>query len=217
MPCNCSSPNLISGSNILVGLNITHLSSDHYAPGICSDLYCSFGTSPIKGEPRFWTAVPDRVGKPPNRQQHRHRLWEVGYGRSDSCRSDDRGSHLRIWEDSLDQFFMWSACLATLSHIWGYITRCGLDSSQASQDSVLADTLSSARNPENWQSMELHGWDCVASTMQSQHNRSQLSTESYWWIPLTMLSSFHCRDRGLSTMSHEWSSLICLMPAARNN
>jgi len=39
MPCESSSPNLISGSAMIVGLKMTHISSEHYTTGIFSIVF----------------------------------------------------------------------------------------------------------------------------------------------------------------------------------
>jgi len=108
-----SAQNSISGSAMIVGLKMTHPSSEQYTTCIFQMYPVPFATSTVSGEPRCLSSAPRWVCRFSNLSWDEHRRLVVGCTGSDSYWSDDRASHMCIWQDSLDQFSGQPACLAT--------------------------------------------------------------------------------------------------------
>jgi len=177
----------------------------------------AFGTSPISGAPKIWTSAPRWLRGSSNLQRDEHGRLVVGYVRSTSWRSEDCASHMCIWQDSPDQFFGRSPCLATVSHNCQYSKRYLPHTKKDRRNSHQADPMSPKGCQEHWPRMAFRGWNSAVSTEASWHHWPRLEMGLCRWIPATMLPSVGSLGRGLSGTSHGCSSLIWLMSAVWNS
>lgn len=166
---------------------------------------------------QYCTGMPLWLEKAPNMQQYEYGQLVLGDTESSSYRSNKYAWDLCIRNDTVDQFFRWSACLTTEGYN-GYFTDVySWYSSNVYLHSQWDEPISPGGYQKFQEGMVSPDWNCGVPTLETWHILSRVEMRFCWRIPKTMFSSCSFLYQRLSRTSDCCTSLIWLIPNVWNS